>query len=61
MEKINSASVIMEFDSPLVSNLANTLKMTDFISPKKKFNFNDPKQIEWYFFIRFFINYDLIN
>jgi len=29
------------FDSPLVSNLANSLKMTDFISPKKKFNFND--------------------
>jgi len=30
------------FDSPLVSNLANSLKITDFISPKKKFNFNDP-------------------
>ena len=27
------------FDSPLVSNLANSLKITDFISPKKKFNF----------------------
>lgn len=35
------------YDSPLVSNLAKSLKMTDFISPKKKFNLNDPKQIEW--------------
>lgn len=40
------------FESPLsrtpMSNLANEVKITDFISPKKKFNFNDTKQIEWF-------------